>query len=174
MILKATKEAWTAQLREKKHSGDQLSAELVAWRNGEIDRLKGLPEFAKGKTTEELERVSYLYAFSWPSMLTSIQSIKKWFANKVDQYLKKDVKCQPNPTSNRPGQTQKKNTNNRALPAKPLTVKNYQSFKRYQSIITGKEVYVAENQDQVKEKSKMMVVKDNNEGGKVKAAETAL
>jgi hypothetical protein len=53
-------------------------------------------------------------------------------------------------------------------------VKDFRSFKRYQSIITGKEVFVAENQDQVKEKSKMVVMKDDNEGGKVKAAETAL
>jgi hypothetical protein len=54
------KVAWMAQLREKGHSGDQLSGELVAWRNAEIERLKGLPAFttpSEGKTTEDLEKV---------------------------------------------------------------------------------------------------------------------
>jgi hypothetical protein len=177
MVLKATKVAWTAQLREKKHPGDQLSAELVAWRNREIDRLKGLPEFAvpsEGKTTEELERVSLSDGYNWLSMLTSFQSIRKWFANKVDQYLKKDIKAVQTKATNVSGQQQQKTMNNRPLTAKPLTVKDLWSFKRYQSIITGKEVYVAENQDEIKEKSKTMTVKDGNEGGKVKAAETAL
>ena len=55
------KVTWTAQLREKGHSGDQLSDELVSWRNAEIERLKGLPAFttpSEGKTTAELEKVS--------------------------------------------------------------------------------------------------------------------
>jgi hypothetical protein len=106
-------------------------------------------------------------------MLTSLQSIRKWFANKVDQYLKKDVKTQQSTATTRSGQ-QQKTTTNKLPPTKPLTVKDFRAFKRYQSIISGKEVYVAENQDQIKEKSKTMVVKDDNEGGKVKAAETAL
>jgi hypothetical protein len=60
LVLKELKVAWTTQLREKGHSGDQLSGELVAWRNAEINRLKGLPAFAtpsEGKTTKDLEKV---------------------------------------------------------------------------------------------------------------------
>jgi hypothetical protein len=131
-VLKATKVAWMAQLREKGHLGDQLSDKLVAWRNAEIDHLKGLPAFAvpsEGQTTEKLEKVSLPDEYTWFSMLILFQSIRKWFANKVDQYLKKDVKPQQTTAINRSGQQQQKATN-RPLPAKPLTVKDYQSFKR--------------------------------------------
>jgi hypothetical protein len=72
-------------------------------------------------------------------MLTSFQSIRKWFANNVDQYLKKDVKTQQSTATMCSGQQQKTMTN-KLPPTKSLTVKDFWAFKQYQSIISGKEV----------------------------------